>query len=110
MQESHGEGLATHTDPESCGVVHKDGVEALTGARTGWVFSRERTFLRDADAVRRSGRPQPRRRHGKTAGYPARSETPRMHGNTLLENRESLGLSAVDGAVERVGKSKDERR
>jgi hypothetical protein len=33
-----------------------------------------------------------------------------MHGNTLRENRESLGLSAADGAAERIGKSKDTRR
>ena len=51
MKESYGEGLATHTDPESCGATCEGGVEALTGARAGWVLSRETTFLRDADAV-----------------------------------------------------------
>jgi hypothetical protein len=33
-----------------------------------------------------------------------------MCGNTLRENRESRGPSTADGAEERVGKSKDERR
>ena len=42
MKESYGEGLATHTDPESCGAAREGGVEALTGARAGRVFSRER--------------------------------------------------------------------
>ena len=56
MKESYGEGVATHTDPESCGAVCKDRVEALTGARAGRVFSRESNFLRDADAVGESGR------------------------------------------------------
>ena len=51
MKESYGEGLATHTGPESCGAACEGGVEALTGARAGWVLSRETTFLRDADAV-----------------------------------------------------------
>src|SRR5436309_3810901 len=51
MKESYGEGVATHTGPESCGVVCKGGVEALTGVRAGRVLSRERTFLRDADAA-----------------------------------------------------------
>jgi len=49
MKESYGEGLATHTDPESCGATCEGGVEALTGARAGWVLSRETTFLRDAE-------------------------------------------------------------
>jgi len=51
MKDSYGEGLATHTGPESCGVARKGGVEALTGVRAGRVFSRERTSLRGADAV-----------------------------------------------------------
>jgi hypothetical protein len=110
MKESYGEGLATHTGPESCGAVHKDGVEALIGARTGWVFSRERELLRGADAVEECGRPHPGHRQRKMLWNPARSKTPRMHGNTLRENRESLGLSAADGAAERIGKSKDTRR
>jgi len=33
MNESYGEGVAIHTDPESCGAACKGGVEALTGAR-----------------------------------------------------------------------------
>ena len=110
MKESYGEGLATHTGPESCGAVHKDGIEALTGARTGWVFSRERNSLRGADAVGASGRQHPGRRHCKTLRNPARSKTPRMHGNASRENREGLGLSAADGTADRVGKSKDKRR
>ena len=44
MKESYGEGVATHTDPESCGAVRKGEREALTGARAGRVLSRERTF------------------------------------------------------------------
>ena len=110
MKESHGEGLATHTGPKSCGVARKRGVEALTGARTGWVFSRERNLLRGADAVGESGRQHPGRRHCKTLRNPARSKTPRMYGNASRENREGLGLSAADGTADRVGKSKDKRR
>src|SRR2546427_1833719 len=56
MKESYGEGLASHTDPESCGAAREDRVEAVTGVRAGRVFSRERPFLRGADAVRRSGK------------------------------------------------------
>ena len=41
MQESYSEGLAIHTDPESCGYVGNGISEALTGAHAGWVLSRE---------------------------------------------------------------------
>ena len=56
MRDPYGEGLATHTGPESCGVLRKERVEALTGVRAGWVLRRERGALRDADAVGGSGR------------------------------------------------------
>ncbi len=51
MREPYGEGLATHTGPESC-VGGRDGVgEALTGEHAGWVSSRERTYIQGADPV-----------------------------------------------------------
>ena len=110
MKESYGEGLATHTDPESCGAVREDRVEALTGARAGRVFSRESTFLRDADAVRRSGKHHRAHRYREMRSGPARSETPCTYGNTSHENREILWSPAVAGTVGRVGKSTDGRR
>ena len=106
MKESYGEGVATHTGPESCAAVR----EALTGERAGRVFSRERTLLRDADAVEEGGRPHPARRSRETRRSPARSETPSMSGHTSRENRESPWSPAADGAAGRVGKSKDTRR
>src|ERR1700674_2420775 len=75
MKESYGEGLATHTGPESCGAACEGGIEALTGARAGWVLSRETTFLRDADAVEVSGRLYPLHRYREMRQGPARSET-----------------------------------
>src|SRR6266853_298533 len=109
MEKSYGEGLATHADPESCGAARKGGVEALTGARAGQVFSRE-SALRGADAVRRSGRPHPAHRYRERRRDPARSETLRTYGNISHENREIPGPPAADGAAGRVGKSKDTRR
>src|SRR5262249_1182147 len=41
--KSHGEGVASHIDLESCGATRKGGVEALTEERMGRVFSRVRT-------------------------------------------------------------------
>ena len=107
MKELHGEGVATHTGPESCGVVRKDGVEALTGVRAGRVLSRESSFLRGADAVRRSGRPDPGHRYRKMLRDPARSQTPGTYGNTLRGNRENPCSPRATG---RVGKSIDVRR
>jgi hypothetical protein len=110
MKESHGEGPATHTGPESCAAARKGGREVLKGEQAGRVFSRERTLLRDADAVGGSGRPHPGRRYRKTPRSPARSETPSMRGHTARENRESPWSPAADGVAGRVGKSMDTRR
>jgi hypothetical protein len=110
MKESYGKGLAAHTGPESCVAAREGRGEALTGVRAGRVFSRERTFLRGADAVRRSGRPHLKHRQREMRQDPARSETPCMCGNTSRENREILCSPAPDGAAGRIGKSKDARR
>ena len=44
MQEPHGEGVASHTGPESCVAARKGRGEALTGAHAGRVLSRENLF------------------------------------------------------------------
>jgi hypothetical protein len=41
MQESYGEGPASHTGSESCAIAREGGGEALTGGRAGRVLSRE---------------------------------------------------------------------
>jgi len=56
MKEPHGEGLASHTDPESCVVSREAGHEALTGAHAGGVLSREIPGNQDADPVYSAGR------------------------------------------------------
>lgn len=42
MKEPYGEGLASHTGPESCVAARKGRREALTGVSAGRVLSRER--------------------------------------------------------------------
>ena len=110
MKVSDGEGLATHTGPESCGAVRKGSVEALTGERAGRAFSRESTFLRSADAVGVVGRQHRQHRYREMLVGSARSETPCTYGSTSFGNREILRSPTADGAVGRVGKSKDVRR
>ncbi|PYU58961.1 MAG: hypothetical protein DMG55_14770 [Acidobacteria bacterium] len=46
MKEPYGEGVASHTDPESCVVSREAGREALTGAHVDGVLSREITGMR----------------------------------------------------------------
>ncbi len=110
MKKSYGSGLATHIGPESCGAARKGGVEALTGERAGRVFSRVRQLLRDADAVRRSGRSHLERRYREALQSPARSETPSTYADTSLGNREIPSPPKAAVALGRVGKSKDVRR
>jgi len=90
MKVSNVKGLANHSGPESCGGARKGKAEALTGERVGRVLSREMEIKRDADPVDERGRPQSANRKGKACWYPARSETPGMHGSNLRENREIL--------------------
>src|SRR6202521_4880081 len=110
MQKSYGEGLATHTGPESCGGARESIAEALTGVRAGQVYGRERDFLRGADAVRRSGRHDSLHRYREMRRGPARSETLGTYGNTSRENREIPRLPAGAEVAGRVGKSIDVRR
>ncbi len=110
MEKSYESGSATHIGPESCGAARKGGVAALTGGRAGRVFSRVRVFLRDADAVRRSGRPHRVRRYREVCQSPARSETPSTYADTSRGNREIPGLPGAAVASGRIGKSKDVRR
>jgi RNA-directed DNA polymerase len=110
MKKSYEGGVATHIGPESCGAARKGGVEALTGERAGRVFSRVRVFLRDADAVRRSGRPDRVHRYREVCQSPARSETPSTYADTSRGNREVPGSPRDEVAMGRIGKSKDIRR
>ena len=110
MKKSYESGLATHIGPESCGAARKGGVEALTGERAGRVFSRVRNSLRDADAVRRCGRPHLMHRYREVNQSPARSETPCTYGSTSRGNREIPSSPRAEVALGRIGKSKDARR
>jgi hypothetical protein len=109
MRESYVKGLANHNGPESCVEWGDPLGEALTGESVGWVLSREKGLVRDADPVWERGRQQPTNRQGKGSWYPARSETPGRHGSNLRENREILRPPKPAG-LGRIEKSKDVRR
>ena len=89
MKESYTEGLANHSDLESCGGAREGAAEALTGAHMGGVLSRENRCDQGADDVVLCGRQHTCRRHGESTSNPARSKTSGTCGNSMRENRES---------------------
>ena len=101
MKVSYGEGLASHTGPESCGGLRKDSVEALTGVRAGWVLSLEKFLIRSADGFRPSEGNTGRlaiARDGRTPRGPrphARTQAPHKGAGSLLPygSREIPGLA-----------------
>ena len=99
-------GISTnHTGPESCAGVQEDVGEALTGVHVSRVLSREKLFIRGADAVEKSGRQHGMVRYGERCVGPARSKTSRTHGRHLLGNREIPWTADARCRVEaRIGK------
>ena len=111
MKESHGEGLATHSGPESCVVSRKGFAEALTGVRAGRVLSRE--ISQSTGSRRRNGA---RKAIGdaslaRDASAPCAVVDPVARTET---SRAGIGRSQgrldKEGRRGRIGKSKDTSR
>lgn len=105
MKESYRKGVASHPDPESCGVDRKGGAEALTGARAGEVLSRE---------INVPGTPTPSvAAEGNTKGdanaslpWAQRGRRPSACTETPCAGTgRSQGPPGTDGPVERAGKA-----
>jgi RNA-directed DNA polymerase len=109
MKESYTQGLASHGNPESCANVRKDAGEALTGAHTGGVLSRENRCDQGADAVVLCGRQHVGARDGEHTHDPARSQTSSTCGNSMRENREIPYPPPEDGTGGRAGKVEDRK-
>ena len=105
MKESYGEGVATHTDPESCAGGREAGGEALTGARTGQPLSGEirlsgtPTLLSEAEGNTWDGAIR------EPYQGPAPSETLRTCGNSAHGNREIPQVPPENGKGGRTGKA-----
>lgn len=108
MKESYSKGLTNHTGPESCEVDSNGLLEALTGVRAGWVLSRE-IPVQGADVLGACGRQHRSARFGAVWSDPARSETPRMYGTNLRENREILSPSLPGVSCEWLENSEEAR-
>jgi RNA-directed DNA polymerase len=111
MEESYGEGVASHTGPESCGRAREGADEALTGVRAGRVWSRE--------IVREPGVPMPwDEAEGHTVGFAnARSQrTPRGRRPRACAETPRTGIGrsqgrlTAEGPAGRTGKPKGTSR
>lgn len=109
MKVSNVKGLANRDDPESCGGARKGDGEALTGEKCRLGIEPRKARVRDADPVGEWGRQQSTFRIGEERWYPARSETPGMHGSNPRENREIL-RPPQPARWGRIEKSKNVRR
>ena len=91
----YSEGVAIHTDPESCADCREAVREALTGGRAGEVLSGESNLVRGADAVVACRRQQARVRHREDLGHPASSLDPKHVRTSLVREpgdlRSALG-------------------
>src|SRR5262249_59605710 len=99
MQESYGEDLASHTDPESCTIVRKGGREALTGACAGGLLSREIILVRGADVVSLSGRLHSLARYGDRLEDLAPPKNLCMPRTTTRQNRQLQCSPPADSAT-----------
>ena len=89
MKESHGEGLASHAGPESCGGGGNTAAEALTGVCAGPVLSSEiKDRVSGADRLMAMGRQHAVNRVGKRCSGLTESKTRCMYRSTLCGNRE----------------------
>ena len=102
MKDSCSEGVANHTDPESCGCVSNDMAEALAEERMGQVLSREIPIFQGADVVGRYGRQYRMYRNREIHSDPARSETLSTYGSIFRGNREiPFEVKIKDNAIEK---------
>jgi hypothetical protein len=88
MEELCIEGLANHDDREPCVGAREGAGEASVAARAGRAIEPRNHRVRGADAVYGSGRQYRQRRYRESLAGPARSETLRMYGTSMRENRE----------------------
>jgi RNA-directed DNA polymerase len=104
MKESHGKGLASHSDPESCVGGSNPAGEALTGEDTGREMELRNqesgvpTPLHESEGAIRGGA------EGEPSRDPAESKALRMCGRSLHGNRETPDAPIPKGGMGRSEK------
>jgi hypothetical protein len=106
MKEPYEKGVATHLAPESWVLAREGARQALTGARVGWVLSREICTVECPGSSTSRRQHEDGRQREHVAGS-TRSETPSMLGNTTTEPGRSRDPSIAGERSWRKGKSKD---
>jgi hypothetical protein len=109
VQVPHSEDIASHAVPESCVAYREVRGEALTGARTGQLLSRESVLIQGADAVSVAEGHTWRR---VTASAAMTLRGLRTWHVRTLRVREPGGLASGPGAIPRVrfGKARSRSR
>jgi hypothetical protein len=105
VEVRYSEGLAIHTDPESCAGIREGVGEALTGARTGGVSSGVSYIVRGADAVVACRRQQAGARHCEDLSHPASSLDPQHVRTSLVREPGDLRSALGSRAQGRIGKA-----
>jgi hypothetical protein len=105
VQVRHSEGVAIHSDPESCAGCREAASEALTGARTGEVLSGESNVVRGADAVVASRRQQAMVRYCEDSSHPASSLDPQHVRTSPAREPGDLRSALGRRAQSRIGKA-----
>jgi hypothetical protein len=102
----YSEGVAIHTDPESCAGHCREAVrEALTGGRTGEVLSGESDLVRGADVVVACRRQQALVRHREDRSHPASSLGPEHVRTSLVREPGDLRSALGNRPQGRIGKA-----
>ncbi|MBI5251620.1 MAG: group II intron reverse transcriptase/maturase [Desulfomonile tiedjei] len=104
MKESHGEGPASHTGPESCVGRREAAGEALTGVHADQPLSSE---IKSIGTLTQLSNAEGNIGHGamrESCSSPAESKTLCMRGNSLHGNREVPSVPTADGAMGRSEK------
>lgn len=116
MKESYGEGVASHTGPESCGDARKGVDEALAGVRAGGAIEPRNEnppqggHSEVPTQIGPCGRRHRQHRYREMLGDLTRSKNLGMHGNISCGNRESQSSPERAKRTGRIGKSEDVRR
>ena len=96
MKELHRKGLASHSDPESCGDDCEVVVEALTGAHASRLSSCEIKYIGSADSVLFEARNISNNVKGEILLDSPQSKTPCEHGTFLHGNRETSQVAGFE--------------
>lgn len=88
MKESYTEGIANHSDHESCANIREDVREAFDSGMYRIGIEPRKQIVRSVDAVKRAGRQHLNHRFCEMSENSAWSETLGMYRNSLHGNRE----------------------